>query len=229
MSWERPRICPNVLLVEGAEDLKAIPYIMEANGVPWDAKPKNAPVWIEQSEGWSNLLEKDILSTELQNRGLKALGMIIDADADMNDRWQEIYTACRSSIADLPEALPETGLIHTTDQGIRFGIWVMPDNRSRGMLETFLSMMIPNDSEPLWEYAKTATIEAKNRGATFIPAHLDKANIYTWLAWQKPPGQPFPYALKDKILEPTHPQAQTFVNWFKQLYNLTKAPLPGQS
>jgi hypothetical protein len=96
----------------------------------------------------------------------------------------------------------------------------MPDNTSRGMLETFLSFMIPTSSEPIWEYAQAATTEAKNRGAVFSPSHIDKANIYTWLAWQRPPGQPFAYALKDKILEPTRADVQTFVTWFKTLYGL---------
>jgi hypothetical protein len=220
MALERPRICRNILLVEGAEDRKTIPYIMEANGVSWPEKPRQAPVWIEQYEGYSNLLQPEVLATELKTNGLESLGMVIDADADMNDRWQAIYTSCRSFIPDLPEALPETGLIHKTEQGIRFGIWVMPDNRSRGMLETFLSLMIPDNSDSLWQYAKAATEEAKKIGAPFIPNHIDKANIYTWLAWQCPPGQPFPYALKDKIFDPTHPQAQKFVAWFKQLYGL---------
>ncbi len=219
MAWERPRNCPNVLLVEGAEDLKAIPYIMEANGINWPEKPPKAPVWIEQYEGYSNLLKPEVLETELRTTGLKALGMILDADEEFHDRWQETRKSCLSSIADLPEILPKSGLIHETGD-IRFGIWIMPDNISRGMLETFLSFMIPNTSEPIWEYAQAATKEAKNRGALFSPSHTDKANIYTWLAWQRPPGQPFPYALKDKILEPTQKDVQTFVTWFKTLYDL---------
>jgi hypothetical protein len=220
MAWERPRNCPNVLLVEGTEDLKAIPYIMEANGVDWPDKPPKAPVWLEQYEGYSNLLKPEVLETELRTTGLKALGMILDADEEFHDRWQETRESCLSSIADLPEALPKSGLIHKTAQGIRFGIWIMPDNTSRGMLETFLSFMIPTASEPIWEYAQEATTEAKNRGALFSPSHIDKANIYTWLAWQRPPGQPFPYALKDKIIEPTQADVQTFVTWFKTLYGL---------
>jgi hypothetical protein len=220
MAWERPRNCPNVLLVEGVEDLKAIPYIMEANGVDWPDKPPKAPVWLEQYEGYSNLLKPEVLQTELRTTGLKALGMILDADEEFHDRWQETRRSCLSSIADLPETLPKGGLIHETDQGIRFGIWIMPDNTSRGMLETFLGFMIPTTSEPIWEYAQAATTEAKNRGALFSPSHIDKANIYTWLAWQRPPGEPFPYALKDKILEPTRADVQTFVTWFKTLYAL---------
>jgi hypothetical protein len=220
MAWERPRICPNLLLVEGAEDLKTIPYIMEANGVTWPDKPPKAPVWIEQYEGYSNLLKPETLELELKTNGLEVLGMIIDADTDASHRWQETRQSCRVSIPDLPEDLPQSGLIHTTEGGIKFGLWMMPDNTSRGMLETFLSLMIPDDRAPLWEYAQEATEAAKRLGAAFVPTHTDKAHIYTWLAWQKPPGQPFPYALKDRILDPSHPNAEMFITWFKTLYSL---------
>lgn len=220
MAWERPRTCPNVLLVEGTEDLKTIPYIMEANGIIWPEKPPKAPVWIEQYEGYSNLLKPEILQTELLTNGLKALGMIIDSDENFDTRWKEIRKSCLHSIPDLPEQLPQAGMIHETTNGIRFGLWMMPDNISRGMLETFLSLMIPESNELIWQYAQDATSEAKKNGALFSTTHRDKANIYTWLAWQKPPGQPLPYAIKDKILNPNHQNAQNFIAWFKRLYDL---------
>jgi len=47
----------------------------------------------------------------------------------------------------LPNTLPETGLIHLTDTQIKFGIWMMPDNKMRGMLETFLAYMIPDENQ----------------------------------------------------------------------------------
>jgi hypothetical protein len=216
---KRPTTCPNVLIVEGMEDLKTIPYIMESNGVIWPS-PTKAPVWIEQYEGYSNILKPETIETELKASGLKVLGMIIDADENANNRWAEVRQSCLSSSLDLPEDLPQDGLIYTTATGVKFGVWMMPDNTSRGMLETFLSLMIPETSTPLWQYAQEATEEAKNQGALFIPSHTDKANIYTWLAWQRPPGQPFPYAVKDKILDPNHPKVQVFINWFKTLYSL---------
>ena len=99
----------------------------------------------------------------------------------------------------------------------------MPDNKMRGMLETFLTSIIPTGNEPLWQFAQEAAQEAKSKGATFKDTHLDKANIYTWLAWQDPPGlqihEPIKHS-KDQILNPMHPNAQKFVTWFKNLYDL---------
>ena len=61
----------------------------------------------------------------------------------------------------------------------------------------------------------------KIRGAKIKPNHIDKANIYTWLAWQDKPEQQIGIAVKKKtIFDPTHPNAQKFVTWFKDLYEL---------
>ena len=103
---------------------------------------------------------------------------------------------------------------------IKFGIWMMPDNKRRGMLETFLAYMIPTEKEPLWTYAQEVVVEAKKRGAPFKQVLEDKACIYTWLAWQKKPGRQLHDAVKMKILDPKHPKAQMFVRWFKCLYDL---------
>jgi hypothetical protein len=71
-----------------------------------------------------------------------------------------------------------------------------------------------------WQYAQEVVAEAKNRGALFIDSHIDKAYIYTWLAWQKPPGRQLHNAIEEEILNPQHPKAKTFVTWFKTLYDL---------
>jgi hypothetical protein len=145
---------------------------------------------------------------------------MIDADDNPTGRWQSIRSASLKSIPDMPEVLPEDGLIHTTPTGIQFGIWIMPDNKMRGMLETFLTYMIPTDSEALWQFAQAVTNESKAKGAVFTDHHLDKANIYTWLAWQNPPGRQLHQAIMEHILQPNHPNAQRFITWFKTLYGL---------
>jgi hypothetical protein len=208
-----------VLLVEGKQDVRVIPELIEANGVNWGTRKKPV-VFIRDYDGYQKLVDPDVISTELQASGLSALGIMIDADDNPTGRWQSIRSASLKSIPDLPEALPEDGLIHTTPTGIQFGIWIMPDNKMRGMLETFLTYMIPTGSEILWQFAQTVTKDAKGKGAVFTDPHLDKANIYTWLAWQNPPGRQLHQAIMERILHPKHPNAQRFVTWFKTLYGL---------
>ncbi|BAY22113.1 hypothetical protein NIES2100_18760 [Calothrix sp. NIES-2100] len=208
---------PKKLLVEGTDDLRVIPELIENNGIPWGKKNKPI-VFIQDCGGYENI-NAELISTELQASGLTNLGIIIDADEDASARWTSIRNACLQSIPTIPQQIPQTGLIISTN-GIKFGIWIMPDNLMRGMLETFLAYMIPDESEPLWQYAQEVVAEAKNRGALFIDPHVDKAHIYTWLAWQHPPGRQLHDAIKQRILNPIHPNAQIFVNWFKTLYDL---------
>ena len=209
---------PNVLIVEGPEDKRVIPQLMEKHGIVWEKE--KLPVFIREYSGYHNITRERI-QFNLQQSGLKALGIIVDADLEFSDRWKSVRDdRCKPLMPDFPNELPETGLIHTTPNGVKFGVWIMPDNQSRGMLETFLAYLIPDRSEPIWDYAKEVTQEAKKRGAPFIEAHTDKANIHTWLAWQNEPGNQLHTAIMAKIFEPTHPKAQIFVNWFKTLYDL---------
>jgi len=213
-------IYPKVLLVEGKQDARVIPELIEANGVNWGNK-KNPIVYIRDYNGYQNLVDPDKISTELQASGLTVLGIMIDADDNTMERWQTIRSACLPSIPDIPETLPEEGLIHFASNGIRFGIWIMPDNKMHGMLETFLTYMIPAGNEVLWQLAQQVVQEAKSRGAMFADAHFDKSNIYTWLAWQDPPGRQLHQAIMERLLNPIHPKAQKFVTWFKNLYELS--------
>ncbi|NJN74008.1 MAG: hypothetical protein HC799_14945 [Limnothrix sp. RL_2_0] len=212
---------PNRLLVEGAEDLRTIPELVEANGLNWGTK-KEPLVFIENMDGYENIANANEISTQFKSSNLQALGIIVDADEDLNQRWQSLRDACLPSVPNLPETIPDTGLIHTISRkphDIRFGVWIMPDNQQRGMLETFLAYLIPEEGDRLWDYAQKATHEAKKSfGATYKDSHTDKANLYTWLAWQEPPGRQLHDAIKQKILAPNHPKSQDFMNWFRELY-----------
>ncbi len=224
---KKDSIKPKKLLVEGASEKRIIPELMEKNGVLWPNH--QIPVWIDSHDGYENLVKPGGISGELIASDLTHLGIIVDADdnelLDQNNkpikRWQSLRNACLSAIPDLPEILPSTGLIHSAPNNIKFGIWIMPDNHNKGMLETFLAYLVPDQSDRLWQFAKTTAQEAKEKyQASFKEVHRDKANIYTWLAWQNEPGRQLHEAVKEPILNATHPKAQDFVNWFKRLYDL---------
>jgi len=120
----------------------------------------------------------------------------------------------------MPAALPPGGLIVDNDDGKRLGVWIMPDNTSAGSLETFLRYLVPDPAEPLWKSAVDAVTKAKELGCPCRDTHLAKAHLYTWLAWQDPPNQNPGHALAQKVLDPHNEQANAFVEWFRQLYEL---------
>ncbi|MEO1374269.1 MAG: DUF3226 domain-containing protein, partial [Cyanobacteria bacterium J06635_10] len=202
------------LIVEGEQDKRVIPEFIEAKGIPWGETRDTAIVDIEVYGG-NQFIDSDFIATELKASGLTNLGLIVDADDDYKSRWESIRNACLKIIPDFPQELSKTGLIHQTNTGIKFGVWITPNNQQQGMLETFLSYMIDDENESTWQYSQDVVKEAKNKGASFKYSHFDKANIYTWLAWQNEPGRQLHQAIKERILNPNHPKADVFFNWFK--------------
>ena len=100
----------------------------------------------------------------------------------------------------------------------------MPDNQKDGKIEDFLRLLI-EDSDPLIGHAEVSTDGARVLGAKFKDADRIKAVIHTWLAWQESPGEPFGRSIaKHFFRHDRRDRAQTFVAWFRQLYNI---PTPG--
>lgn len=215
-------IYEKVLLVEGDDEKWVIPQFVEANGIIWEDKKKRRIVEIKPFDG-INKLNKRLLNTELQASGLKILGIILDADDCPTNRWQSIRNCLIEIYPDIPQELPIAGLIHPGE--IKLGIWMMPDNKERGMLETFLQFLLPEGGKELWQFSENCcqqakVIQAKEQGDCFKDCHSDKAKIHTWLAWQNPPGRQIHQAITERILSPASPQAAVFMQWFKDLFEV---------
>ena len=211
------RYVPKKLLVEGDKDKRVIPYLMEANGIPWGKPP---PVFIHQLDGFQGMVRQGVIEIELKVSGLEALGIIADANSDAGQTWKSLRNRCRGSFPELPDELPATGLIHENESGLKLGVWLMPDNRSHGMMETFLTYLVPDNNNPVLRYAESARDEARTLGAPYKDVQADKAKIYTWLAWQDPPGWPLHNAVMERLLDPRSVHAAAFVGWFRSLFGI---------
>lgn len=223
-------IHPKVLLVEGDRDIWVVVRLLEKNGITWEWG--NEPIIQIEYPGYpqkdrggkDKLLKSKFIASYLNQRGCVALGLLVDADEDASRRWQQVREACRFSMPNIPNELPETGLVFTTQNSggdaIKFGVWIMPDNRMRGMMENFLVKLIPEGMAPLWTYAQEVVTEAKILGAPFTDAHQDKANIHSWLAWQDPPGLELHQAIIKQVFSPQKAESQIFINWLRDLYDL---------
>jgi hypothetical protein len=212
-----------VLLVEGDEDKRVIPQLVEANGVKWGDRPKERIVEIKALGSVKKLLDKEEIGVQLKASGLKVLGIILDADESPADRWQSIRNCLIERYPDIPKKMPLSGLIHPSE--IKIGVWMMPDNKERGMLETFLQFLLPEQGKTLWQFSdnccqQAKVIQNKEQGACFKDCHSDKAKIHTWLAWQNPPGRQLHQAVMERILSPDSPQAAVFMQWFKELFEI---------
>jgi hypothetical protein len=204
------------LLVEGKDDLHSVVELMRPHiGWPID----RPPVKIVECRG-AELLNDLTIPLWLKSTEVETLGVLVDANGNCEGRWDRIRQLCEPFMSDVPAGLPEAGLVARTERGTRLGVWIMPDNRRQGMLETFLQALVPEQHRGLWLFAQQSCAQARNHGATYRDVHVDKATIHTWLAWMDPPGKPFGTAFVERLFDAHAAPAASFLRWFRDLYEL---------
>jgi len=213
----RKRTSPRVLIVEGKDELRVLPELLELAGIPW---PKGAePVKIEEQDGVENILAPAFIETTLKASAVTMVGIVVDANGDPVARWEQLRARLAAIYPGFPSELPPTGVIHAVTDKPRIGAWLMPDNVRSGMLETLLLALRAGDPA-LHDHACAATSQARALGAPFRDSHREKAELHSWLAWQDPPGRQLHDAVRGRALPPTSPATDAFVAWFRQLFDL---------
>jgi hypothetical protein len=211
------RTFPNVLIVEGKDELRVLPELLELAGIPW---PKGAePVRIDEQSGIENILAPAFLEASLKASGVQAVGVVVDANGDPASRWEQVRNRVQASYPEFPAELSPAGAIHTMADKPRIGVWLMPDNVRTGMLETLLLALRTGDPV-LHDHACDATHRARGLGAPFRDVHREKAELHAWLAWQDPPGRQLHDAVRARALPPAPPVTDRFVAWFRELFRV---------
>jgi hypothetical protein len=158
-----------------------------------------------------------VIEAELDTRD--TVGIVIDADVTLAQRWQSVRDALvpRYGERRVPEGPVTDGFILDRD-GVwtkRCGVWVMPDNTQGGMLENFLLALIPAGDALLGHARQVVATLPETR---FIQEHQAKAEVHTWLAWQEEPGTPLGLALARRYLDADHALARRFHDWLVRLF-----------
>jgi hypothetical protein len=208
------------LLVEGKNDDRVIQALCQHHNIPelFDILP---PITKERNGGGVEALLK-LFRLQLKASDKRAIGIVLDANHDIEKRWRQVTQIVEQSIATekLPLQPQAGGLIvpAAASHLPRVGIWLMPDNQALGMLEDFVAYLIP-DADQLRPHVDTALagLEAAQLNRY---KQRSKAFIHTWLAWQEPPGLPMGAAITAKSLSADSPQAQAFVIWLNRLFNV---------
>ncbi|MDR2813101.1 MAG: hypothetical protein LBB79_00370 [Prevotellaceae bacterium] len=196
------------LLVEGNDDRHVMLALRDRHNLPKDFDVIDC--------GGIDNLEKRIPVT-FKVSGIEAVGIIIDADENLQLRWSALRSRLSAAGFDMPDSLPKAGLIVENDL-YRAGLWIMPDNNASGMLEDFVSLLIPKNDALLPVVQSTlSSIEAQKLNK-YALAHKSKAAIHTWLAWQETPGTPIGLSITKKYLTATDAACQAFVEWIKKLF-----------
>ncbi len=95
--------------------------------IVWGDEKKDWIVEIKELDGVEKLLKPGLIEAESKTPGLKAFGVILDANDSFESRWTRVRERCRKIAADFPEDLPADGVIHENAAGLRIGVWVMPN------------------------------------------------------------------------------------------------------
>ena len=203
-----------MLLVEGTDDEHVVRHICGNYDIP--------PVLdIRTHDGVEDLIGS--IPTSINSAGDEGdvVGILVDADASAQNRWQSIRSQIISTgYQDVPDHPWAGGIIIEPPVASilpRVGVWIMPDNQSPGILEDFLRAMIPLPS-PLLEHAQHSMATIPDDHRLFRPVDEPKALMHTWLAWQETPGRPFGTAITARFLDPDVPQAEVFAAWLRNLF-----------
>jgi hypothetical protein len=191
------------LLVEGKDDKHVVLSLCQEFDIP-----KNFDVI--DYEGINKLCEG--IPVRLKQAKIKTLGIIIDADTDIKDRWMQIRDKFSSKGFEIGNDLPSTGLIKSIN-GIKIGVWIMPDNNINGMLEDFIAFLVPNNDR-LMPIVNATLDDIEGKGLNkYSHSHRTKAAIHSWLAWQKNPGTPMGLSITKRYLTTKNNElCQKFVN-----------------
>ena len=128
------------LLVEGNDDQHVVWALCEKFKVPETFD-------VIDCEGIDRLNKQ--IPVRFKQSGIDTLGIIIDADSEIKKRWTSFNGLLSAQGFKVPDDLPSTGLVLKNENNIKVGVWIMPNNNLNGILEDFISFLVPND-RPSW-------------------------------------------------------------------------------
>lgn len=205
-----------VLLVEGPNDRHVLWALLEHHKVP-------ESFHIEPLNGIDRRIENARVRLKAFRTAadLERLGIILDADADLELRWGQLQDALRAAAGiTLPASPDPGGTLVPVDGGRMFGVWVMPDNQIPGMLEDFLAFLVPPHDAllPHVDGFLGGLPSAGQCAARFPDKNRIKARIHAWLSVQLEPGKPLGQAITARYLDADAPKASALIGWLRRLF-----------
>ena len=169
---------PNrVLLVEGRDDKYVVDHIRRRH----DPMP---PFEIVDKGGLEELLAS--IGPELKAPGRRALGIVVDANDDIEARWAAVTDRLGRAGIEVGDRDPGGTVIRGTSSDPDVGVWIMPDNRSPGELEDFIAAMIPRD-DSVWPLSRAYVDGIPAESRLFSSRKELRAKVHAWLATRKRP------------------------------------------
>ena len=200
---------PHVLLVEGQDDKHVVRHLLIRHGFA------SAPEIVDKG-GFGPL--RDSIDSELKVPGRRTVGVLADADDDIESRWQSLADAFRDADCHSVPDHPTPDCVFNDPRGVRAGIWLMPDNQNPGELEDFVAGLVPA-KDPVWPRAMSYIdgIPAQDRKFSKVK----RAHIHAWLAAREEPRQ-MGLAIGIGDLDPNAQAAAPLLSWMRALFSTSR-------
>lgn len=198
------------LLVEGNDDQHVIWALCEKFKAPETFD-------VIDCEGINKLNEQ--IPIRFKQSGIDTLGILIDADTEVNARWASIKRLLTVQGFTVPNNLPSTGLVLQNENKIKAGVWIMPNNNINGMLEDFISFLVPKDDKLLPIVHSTLNDIEEKKLNKYASNHKSKAVIHSWLSWQEDPGTPMGLGITKRYLTTDEVTCSLLIKWLDNLFN----------
>lgn len=224
----------HLLIVEGEVDKKLIQRLckkLQLQDV--DVKP-TTPEDLEilgrgnGKEGVYQALEDVIPELFDISKPLKKFAVMVDADQSKDGQgFVQTLAKISQKLSDFDYSLDEyqskkaQGLIfsHSDLNTAAIGVWIMPNNQDDGAIESWIQQCFDPKKCHLLPHAQQTVLDLPDR--QFTGNNLPKAEIATWLAWQKRPSIGL-YAAVPLLNDQAQPY-KDLVNWLQYLFVVEEA------
>ena len=222
----KPHEVSHVLLVEGQDDKHMVGQLCGKRSALFRVersdhdfsvilKSNSQTFAIHEKDNQSKLL--DAIDVEVKVSGRQVLGIVLDADRNLEDCWANLKEHFSRTGVQLPSKPSPIGtIVYEQDYHPRVGIWLMPDNKSQGELEDFALRMISCD-DPIWPLSRSYIENIPEGDRKFEAAKADKAKLYAWLAARREPGR-MGAAVGSGDFETSGSLCEEFFAWLVKLF-----------
>ena len=210
------------LYVEGENDCRVICALVNALGT--DLDEKKGPVIVEPKGSCLELLNAFVVAFTAAQSFRHPVGYVLDWDRPEDNRMRQLQERFKAIGCELSDSdFGEDGIIREVD-GITVGVWLMPNAAAHsGKLEDFLREMI-SPSDPIFPKSRAYVDEVASSvlpDFRFRDIDREKADLHSWLAVQRNPGESYALAITSRLLSVDSSIACKFYSWFCRLYGLS--------
>ena len=194
-----------ILLVEGQDDKHVIWHLHDRHQLA-------STFSISDKGSISELL--DSITPEIKTPGRRAIGILVDANDDLQARWNAMTGQLRKANIQAPSSPNPAGTI--IDGRPRVGIWLMPDNTASGELEDFVIQMIPA-GDSVWPLSQGYIDGIPQTERKFSEGKTQRAKLHAWLAAREDPRK-MGLAIGARDLDISGTLCQNFLAWLTKLF-----------